>query len=200
MPMLHILSTHGFLLSFNFLNFQPTRVDICSPPRNLADQSGLNLFRPTAVESKQSPVAQPTALPQQQPLQKLASDFQPNLTFDITGSGATSTPAKAPMMQKPLFGLQQTTDSQPPKSTVTNLFGSASSTGFGNLSFGLAGKEAPKPTIAQAPTLAPAPAPASVIPQNNMNAAKVPAEASKPYLTVSSTYKPTTQTTKYVMY
>lgn len=45
MPMLHILSTHGFVLSFDLLNFQPMAIGICSPPQSIADQSGLQLFR-----------------------------------------------------------------------------------------------------------------------------------------------------------
>lgn len=52
MPMLHILSTHGFLLSFDLLNFQPTRVDICSPPQNIADQSGLQQFQMRTIDTK----------------------------------------------------------------------------------------------------------------------------------------------------
>lgn len=209
MPMLHILSTHGFLLSFNFLNFQPTRVDICSPPQNLADQSGLHLFRPITVECKPSSAVPPTmqsnAPLQQQllpnaPRAQSASDFQANITFDISGSGATSTPAKPPTMQaKPTgFGLQQTTDSKQPKPAVSSLFGGTSATGFGSLGFNLGGtKEVAKPQISQqASVLAPAPTSAAVIPQNNINTTKVATEASKPFITVPSTYKPASQPTK----
>ncbi|XP_031632633.1 nuclear pore complex protein Nup214-like isoform X2 [Contarinia nasturtii] len=65
MPMLHILSTHGFISSFNMLNFQPNRVDICSPPQNISDQSGLGFFKQnTSVGAAQKIMTTP---PLQQP-------------------------------------------------------------------------------------------------------------------------------------
>lgn len=201
MPMLHILSTHGLLLSFNLLNFQPTRVDICSPPQNIADQSGLGLFRQIAVQAPSS-VQQNT--PPQQSLSAASqtqslNDFQQssNLTFSIPETGATSTPAKLPQMQaKPTFGLPNA-NIQPAKPAMTSLFGGGTTaSGFGGSSFGLGGsKEPPKPFIAQTPAPAPAPAPAT--PQNNAaNIAKVSTESSQPFLTVQSNYKPSPQPTK----
>lgn len=40
MPMIHVLSTHGHLVSFNFLNLTPNAADVCSPPPPLNDVSG----------------------------------------------------------------------------------------------------------------------------------------------------------------
>ncbi|XP_031628108.1 nuclear pore complex protein Nup214-like [Contarinia nasturtii] len=198
MPMLHILSTHGFILSFDMLNFQPTRVDICSPPQNISDQSGLGFFKQNATAGAAQKIM--TTPPSQQPNAARTSssnDFHVNnLTFAIPETGATSTPAKQPqsMQTKPTFGLQ-TTEAQQPKPAMSSLFGAKQTIGFG--SSGLGGpKELPKP-FGQ-PTMQPAPTPASaspsVIPQNS--AVKVSSEASKPFLTVQSTYKPVPQAAK----
>lgn len=207
MPMLHILSTHGFLLSFNLLNFQPNRVDICSPPQNLPDQSGLGLFRPSAVDAKPPTAAQ---VPPQsaQPLPNVlktpsaaSNEFHSNnLTFSITPeTGATSTPAKPSLLQaKPTFGLP-TADTPQQKPAMTNLFGGASTGGFGSSGFGLGGsKEVAKPFAAAATVAtAAAPAPMPAVPQNNVaNVAKVSAEANKPFLTVQPNYKPASQASK----
>lgn len=207
--MLHILSTHGFLLSFNLLNFQPNRVDICSPPQNLPDQSGLGLFRQSVVAGNTSVAPQISAAPQ--PLTGIvknpsatSSDFQVNnLTFAIPETGATSTPAKPPQSQiKSTFGLLNA-DTQQPKPAQTSLFGGMSSVGFGSSGLGSSGldlggsKEAPKPF---AQSFAAAPAPAPLVQQKNVanvaaNAVKVSTEANKPFLTVQPNYKPASQTT-----
>lgn len=162
MPMLHILSTHGLLLSFDLLNFQPSRVDICSPPQILPDQSGLNTFRPVAVETRAAVAAAsppPVSSPPQQQQQpspisqqnsfanttKLfaAPDFQQtgNLTFSIPETAATSTPAKPslllqPAIPKPNFPLSNAGAAQPAKPAMTNLFGAPapSTQFFGGLS------------------------------------------------------------------
>lgn len=39
MPMVHVLSTHGHLVSFNFLNLTPGAPDVCSPPPPITDAS-----------------------------------------------------------------------------------------------------------------------------------------------------------------
>lgn len=44
MPMIHLVSTHGYLISFNILNMFPNMPGICSPPRPLADLSGQGQF------------------------------------------------------------------------------------------------------------------------------------------------------------
>lgn len=197
--MLHILSTHGFLLSFNLLNFQPTRVDICSPPQNLPDQSGLGLFRQNVVDIKQ-PVQISTST---QPLAAAvkvtpatSSEFQlNNLTFAIPETGATSTPAKQPQTQtKPTFGLPNTETPQT-NSTATSLFGGTPTAGFGSSGFGLGGsKEVAKPFTQ---TCAPATASVPSVPQKTVaNVAKVSTDTSKPFLTVQPNYKPASQTNK----
>lgn len=202
--MLHILSTHGFLLSFNLLNFQSSRVDICSPPQNLPDQSGLNQFRQITFDTKPSSSIQQNTPPQQSlataPKMSSTNDFQQmsNLTFSIPETGATSTPAKPPQMQaKPTFGLP-TANTQQTKPAMTNLFGVTPNSGFGT-SFNLSGpKESAKPFITQPTAQTPAPAPVQTTTQNTVaaNTAKASTEASQPFLTVPPNYKPATQPTK----
>lgn len=132
MPMLHILSTHGLLLSFDLLNFQPSRVDICSPPQMLPDQSGMNMFRPIAIETRAAASApSPVSGLQQQPQQSIAApaigaqpmfgnttklfssppDLQQtsNLTFSIPDTAATSTPAKPSLLTQPPLPQMQST-------------------------------------------------------------------------------------------
>lgn len=46
MPMVHLWSTDGHLVSFNFLNLSQGAPDICSPPQPLADLSGSAEFIP----------------------------------------------------------------------------------------------------------------------------------------------------------
>lgn len=217
MPMIHILSTHGLLLSFDLLNFQPTRVDICSPPQNMADQSGVSLFRSIASDVKPPAIAQQNAPPQYSLSSAVnlpaPNDLQQisNLTFSIPATGATSTPAKPPpsqMQSKPLFALS-TNNPQSPK--TSSLFGNTSTSPFGGSSFNLGGsKDPPKPFVA--PSSVPAPAPAlasrpamalvSATTQQslNANAAKSSSEISQPFLTVQPTYKPTPQPAKYVIH
>lgn len=151
MPMLHILSTHGLLLSFDLLNFQPSRVDICSPPQPISDQSGMNLFRPIANEPRSTAAAPPPANNIQQQQQSFTTPAPPsfgnttkffsppelqqstNLTFSIPDTAATSTPAKPSLQMQPSLPQMQTTpkpsfsvagtNTQPAKSAMANLFG-----------------------------------------------------------------------------
>lgn len=44
MPMLHMLSTHGLLISFNILNTTSNCPCICSPPLLVSDTSGIGNF------------------------------------------------------------------------------------------------------------------------------------------------------------
>lgn len=44
MAMLHMLSTHGLLISFNILNTIPNCPSINSPPQLVSDSSGINSF------------------------------------------------------------------------------------------------------------------------------------------------------------
>lgn len=45
LPLIHLLTTHGSLVSFNFLNMIPNQRGICSPPNIPADTTGLALYR-----------------------------------------------------------------------------------------------------------------------------------------------------------
>lgn len=83
MPMIHILATSGLLVSFNFMNFAQTYVDICSPPKPI-DPHVSSLFR-----SVEMAMAQPLA-PQIQAPQQNTTSPNPEMSF---GFGATSTPA-----------------------------------------------------------------------------------------------------------
>lgn len=221
MPMLHILSTHGLLLSFDLLNFQPSRVDICSPPQLLSDQSGLNMFRRIAIETRAAAASEPvntTTQQQQQPspisqqnsfgnTTKLfsAPDFQQssNLTFSIPETVVTSTPAKPPLLiqpaiPKPNFPLTNA-GGQPPKPAMTNLFGAPAPSapffgGLGNNTnsgSSLFNLSGSKEAIK--PFSAATPAAPSV--QSN-TASKSSSETNQPFLTVQPNYKPTAQPTK----
>lgn len=249
MPMLHILSTHGLLLSFNLLNFQPSRVDICSPPQILPDQSGMNMFRPIAIETRVPAVAAAAPPPisniQQQQQQSIASpamglqhsfgnstklfsppDFQQNtnLTFSIPDTAATSTPAKPSLLMQPSLSQMQatpkpnfplaSTNTQPAKPAMTNLFGAPAAPNFGGSGggssinsgsslFNLGGsKETIKPF-----STATTPAAASVQPITSISASvsgqpqsntgtKTSSESNQPFLTVQPNYKPSSQPTK----
>lgn len=223
--MLHILSTHGLLLSFNLLNFQPSRVDICSPPQILSDQSGLNMFRPIAIEAR-APEAAPAPVnsPQQQPTMgqqqsafgnttKLfaAPDFQQNsnLTFSIPATAATSTPAKPaaqPIIPKPNFPLSNT-GAQSAKPAMTNLFGAPAAPlpAFGSIgnssmnsgSSSLFNLSASKePAKPSAAPITIAPPTAASAVQSNTIANKPQSETNQPFLTVQPNYKPIAQPTK----
>lgn len=140
MPMLHILSTHGLLLSFDLLNLQPSVPGLCSPPQSIIDKSGVHYFTelsPNATHTIQTP-------PQQQVFKSpTQSDPQSNLTFNIPDSGATSTPTKlvgsVQAAPKNLFGSLG--------APSTSLFGGNNAVSFGakpqvGLTFGDANKQA----------------------------------------------------------
>lgn len=58
MAMLHLLSTHGVLISFNILNTTPNCPSINSPPQLVSDSSGLSSFTvaaPTVAVTNVSP-------------------------------------------------------------------------------------------------------------------------------------------------
>lgn len=132
MPMLHILSTHGFLLSFDLLNFQPTRVDICSPPQNIADQSGLQQFQMRTIDSSPQGNIGKTFL---------SNDLPGNLTFSVADNAVTSTPSK-PQPTQSLLQPKPVTEnpivvSAQPHQKPSGLYGNLSSP-FGSPSGGLA--------------------------------------------------------------
>lgn len=199
MPMVHIYSTHGYLLTFNLLNLQPTYVDICSPPRPVADRSGAHLFTELSVASKTAMQTPPTyqSSIQQKPQEifKSASGDQGNLTFVIP-ENSTSTPAKPSFgmsgQQKPLFGA---VTNQPP-AAATSLFGTKPGNAFGSIAqpakppafstptFG--GTSTPTfgspPISATANVIAPKPAPVQQVKTS---------EPPKPIVTVDPNYTPT---------
>lgn len=143
MPMIHILSTHGLLLSFDLLNLQKTYIDVCSPPQNIADQSGLNHFKQSAITNHpQLDTSPPRGIQNTQMIMQTpnSKDFQSNITFSIPENGATSTPAKPPisaMQPKPPFGLPNVNMLQS-KPIASNMFGNAATTigGFASNTFG----------------------------------------------------------------
>lgn len=204
MPMLHVLSTHGFLLSFNLLNFQSSRVDICSPPQNIADQSAMHQFQ--IIDNAPNEMAtMPQGNVSQANVAKTLSNEQGNFTFVIPESGATSTPAKPTLQIQPKPDLPLNV--QPAKPAMTSLFGNSkppafgTATGFGNVQSGfsgfqnLAGSEGAKPfssqPIAPQPSIAPVAKvmpPPTTIASNESN--------NKPFLTVKPDYKPAQQTAK----
>lgn len=65
MPMIHLLSTDGLLISFNLLNTMPNTPGICCPPNPIRNNSGLvyfkvpqmNVVSPVVSQQKQAPVA-----------------------------------------------------------------------------------------------------------------------------------------------
>lgn len=82
MPMVHVLSTHGYLISYNFMNLRPNAPDICSPPPPLNDSTG-GQFKTLEelLGSTKAPMGGAPSQPQ-------AAD----MTFTIP-KGSTSTPA-----------------------------------------------------------------------------------------------------------
>lgn len=134
MPVIHLLSTHGYLVSFHLLNTSQSYVDICSPARPL-DGQVMSLFAdPQDVAEK----------PQTQCL--------PQTTSSTDLSFATSTPAKPQNVfgkiepVKPTFSLDSI--EQPATGiTATSAFSMTPSTG------GLFGSLASSTTTSVAPTL-----------------------------------------------
>lgn len=83
MPMIHILSTHGYLLSFDFINKLQSYSDICSPPRIPQDTSGKLHFKEqifTIPEVKKIELPKPVQ----------------SGNFSSFNSGVTSTPISLP--------------------------------------------------------------------------------------------------------
>lgn len=191
MPMVHIYSTHGYLLSFNLLNLQPTYVDICSPPRPISDRSAANLFAELPAASKtptQPPAAaqpQPQVQPKTQEVAKTSSAEHANLTF-VIAENSTSTPAKSSLgfggQPKSLFG-----GAQAPQPTATSLFGGTAANGFGSTNLPAKPANFPSPTFGS-----PAAPPANSIVAKPAQAPPAkPSEPAKPLYTVDPNYTPT---------
>ncbi|XP_059618631.1 nuclear pore complex protein Nup214 [Phlebotomus argentipes] len=101
MPMIHLLSTDGVLVSFNILNTIQNVPGICSPPRPLADTSGLGEFV-SVTPQKQPPVQTPSPIAASVPA---AVAKEPETPFAIPPA-ATSTPMVA-QKAKGLFGTTE---------------------------------------------------------------------------------------------
>lgn len=89
MPMIHILSTHGQLVSFNFLNFSQNAPGLCSPPRPISNNAALSQFRPINTTAGAATQPAPTSDVASQQPQPVTSE----VSFALP-SGATSTPAQ----------------------------------------------------------------------------------------------------------
>uniref|UniRef100_W4VRS6 Nuclear pore complex protein Nup214 n=1 Tax=Corethrella appendiculata TaxID=1370023 RepID=W4VRS6_9DIPT len=111
MPMLHLYSTHGSLVSFTILNTTANNVGICSPPKPVSDLSGLPQFKLVSFEPKPTLPAPPPQYPvvNAPPAHPDTSVFLP--------TGATSTPA---VMQKSKSFFSPSADAK----SSTNLTGS----------------------------------------------------------------------------
>uniref|UniRef100_A0A182WGB6 Nuclear pore complex protein Nup214 n=1 Tax=Anopheles minimus TaxID=112268 RepID=A0A182WGB6_9DIPT len=118
MPMIHLLSTYGQLVSFNVLNTLPNVPNICSPPKPVQDLSG-GAFVKLDVEKS----APGVATTQQQPSGNVNPLPHTEISFAVP-SGATSTPAitKSKSFFSP--GVGEAVQKSP-----INLFGGVGATG-----------------------------------------------------------------------
>ncbi|XP_061396340.1 nuclear pore complex protein Nup214 [Musca vetustissima] len=108
MPMIHVLSTHGHLVSFNFLNLSPNAVGVCSPPPPLNDTSGG--FKPLQQETMASGQAN---VDKSQGVQRASGGGGfADMTFTLGSNMVTSTPA---IKDKPvpMFGGLANASSKP---------------------------------------------------------------------------------------
>lgn len=213
MPMIHLLSTYGLLVSFNVLNLAPNVTNICSPPRPVTDTSGKfekvvtsnQTTTPVAVTvAPVQPAAEitftvPTGATSTPAITKTKSFFSPSENkspmnlFGVPNAGSTSA---APPAVAPTFGKQISFGSMaaPSAETVkTSPFGGGNSVSFGNQ-----GKPfAPTTTTAVQQTqpsllktgLGQLP---SQQQQQQQQQQKVSNDASKPFITIPPTYTPPT--------
>ncbi|XP_055591085.1 nuclear pore complex protein Nup214 [Uranotaenia lowii] len=86
MPMIHMLSTYGYLVSFNVLNLTPGVPNLCSPPKPTIDNSGK--FEKVDFQNQQTSKAASAPTMISAPVQQQSAD----ISFAIP-AGATSTPA-----------------------------------------------------------------------------------------------------------
>ncbi|XP_043645623.1 nuclear pore complex protein Nup214 [Drosophila teissieri] len=141
MPMVHVLSSDGLLLSFDFLNVLPTAVSVCSPPPPVADTSGQfrSLSTLLPIEEKDQP-AVAASPPSKAPAATPAASS--DISFAFTPNTVTSTPA--PSKDKPP-SLFSGFGAAAPKAPAPQLsFGTAPTSS--PLSFGAPAANAAKPT------------------------------------------------------
>ncbi|XP_046801029.1 nuclear pore complex protein Nup214 isoform X2 [Lucilia cuprina] len=141
MPMIHVLSTHGHLVSYNFLNLAPNAVDVCSPPPPLNDVSG------QFVPLKQTIAAAAASAPANQTKPQFGENKPPtsgqgfgDMTFSTGSNMVTSTPAidkpvplfgTQPAAAKPTAGFGFSTNTPAASSVTTAPANNKPSTGFG---------------------------------------------------------------------
>ncbi|XP_065355960.1 nuclear pore complex protein Nup214 isoform X2 [Calliphora vicina] len=150
MPMIHVLSTHGHLVSYNFLNLSPNAVDVCSPPPPLNDISGqfvalretIAAGVPLALGNQNKPATAEQVGGNRPPAG--GAGFG-DMTFSLGSNMVTSTPA---VKDKPvsLFGAQiaapkpttgfgfpanTAASSAAPAPSTTTITANKPSTGFG---------------------------------------------------------------------
>lgn len=140
MPMVHVLSSDGELLSFNFLNVLPTAVSVCSPPPPVADTSGqfkpLNMLLASEEEEQPAWAASPSKAPAATPA--ASSD----ISFAFTPNTVTSTPAPSKDKQPSLFSGFGAAAAKAPAPQLS--FGTAPTSS--PVSFGAPTTNAAKPT------------------------------------------------------
>lgn len=87
MPMIHLLSTHGQLISFDFLNMTQGINGICSPPPPVVDKSGQFLPLQLRTNSEKQQSSMTTAIPN-----NAIKKEDNNTTFVMNNQITTSTP------------------------------------------------------------------------------------------------------------
>ncbi|KAL5277282.1 NUP214 family protein [Megaselia abdita] len=184
MPMVHILSTQGILISYNFMNLRPNAPDVCSPPPPISDNTGgqFRLLSELLGPAKVAPVV-------------TSAGVTPavDMTFTIP-KGSTSTPAK----ERPSIGPNSTlfgASSQGlsfAQTTATKLNFGQSGPSMTSLSLGLGSTEN-KPVAQTAPLVKPLPTASSGLnfgqPQIQQPVAKVAQAPAQPLYTVQPTYQ-----------
>ncbi|KAJ6648515.1 Nuclear pore complex protein Nup214, partial [Pseudolycoriella hygida] len=179
MPMLHLLSTHGLLISFNIINTTPNCPTLCSPPQIVGDSSGLNNFILSLPATGPAHVSPPKG----------------DISFGFP-TAVTSTPRLPKLNPAPAPNVNEakmekpTTAAEPPKS-FGNLFGgqttiqpiSSSQSAFSFV---------PKSTEPTAPTPTSQPSQASAFSISQLPKAQTPAAAisTKPNIVQPTTVEP----------
>uniref|UniRef100_A0A336M1X1 CSON000134 protein n=1 Tax=Culicoides sonorensis TaxID=179676 RepID=A0A336M1X1_CULSO len=195
MPMIHLLSTDGLLISFNLLNTIPNAPSICSPPNLIQNKSGLAHFTVPDLKAKELVSSKSTIT-----TKTIETKLIPG------GQNATSTPTS--LNPKSLFGnnhdvlkptsslfgansksTNEKVSINPPTATLSAFdFGSSNISTFGNLS---KMNENKQPNYAfSANTALTSSQPTSLaqpVKQGELN---------KPLITVPPTYTPVIQTSK----
>lgn len=151
MPMIHLITTTGYLVSFNLLNMRPNIESICSPPLNVNDLSGLNQFKALPMMENPPQQHQPATMKATPPEYQIASGgggdvgvFDLSLSSDVVGGGVTSTPTAAADSKPKSFS---SASSDPSTKVVSNLFGQQSAPAIGGIGSGLPFGAMPTATI-----------------------------------------------------